>query len=345
MAIPVFPGSALLEHQHAHLEAILKGELQPVRIDMNEDDHPIPPPPKMAHFLATAQRANFQLYALNRCGLEPNVFILFLPEEDQRKPNGTLDCAIGLFGEMYECSMMLFDFYLASRGAGNDIHPWQWEALRRFKPQFQHKRVHPIRAADHELRATEAQALKDLRLPDYLAAQLERLHDFAEHMKNRQDGKTAFALMSLHHGCNPAFFDYLDMRDVSYCAVVPRYEKHPEEEPAAPAQLVYTTILYYVEWLFAARQFDKIQTILRDRGVAEEPISTSYRGSNEVGYERINRSTQIYALPEGGVVSVELLHMRGKEGNVADRRALLTVSVPAAQHTLAEKLGLYVHTI
>ncbi len=342
MAIPLFPGSALVEHQNAHLEAILKGELQPVKV-------PERLPPKTARFLATARRTNFQPYAVNLGAGEPDVFILFLPEENQRRSNGTLDLAVGLFGETYERGMTLFDFYIASKGEGNDIHPWQWEALRYLNPQFKEKRVRPIRAADHEQRTREALALKESRLQEYLAIQLGRLGYFAERINDTDGGKTALALMSLHHGCNPAFFDGLDERSVTYAAVVPRYQvQKPKKKTGEPEQLVFTTVLYGKGWLFASGpsgHLDKIQDILKGNGVTEEPLSTGYHGHNETGYARINRGTQIYALPDAGVVTVELLHMRGENGDATRRRTLLTVSVPAAHRTLAEKLGQYVHGI
>lgn len=337
MAIPMFPGSALLEHQHAHLEAILKGELQPVKV-------PEHLPPKTDHFLATARRTKFQPYAINLGAGEPDVFILFLPEEDQRRSNGTFDLVVGLFGETYERGMTLFDFYIASKGEGNDIHPWQWEALRYLNPQFKEKRVRPIRAADHEQRTREALALKESHLQEYLAVQLGRLGDFAERINNTDGGKTALALMSLHHGCNPAFFDCLDERSITYVAVVPRYQvQKPQKKTDEPEQLVFTTVLYDKDWLFASEHFGRIQNILKDGGVTEEPLTTSYHGQNEAGYARINQDTQIYTLSDAGVVTVELLHMRGENGAATRRRTLLTVSAPAAHRTLAEKLGQYVH--
>lgn len=339
MAIPLFPGSALVEHQHAHLEAILKGELRPVKV-------PERLPPKTARFLATARRTNFQPYAVNLGVGEPDVFILFLPEENQRRLNGTLDLVVGLFGETYERGMTLFDFYIASKGEGNDIHPWQWEALRYLKPQFKEKRTRPIRAADHEQRTKEALALKESRLQEYLAIQLGRLGYFAERIHSTDSGKTALALMSLHHGCNPAFFDDLDERGVTYIAVVPRYQvQKTQKKTGEPEQLVFTTVLYTKDWLFASEHFGRVQNILKDGGVTEEPLTTNHHSQHEAGYARINQDTQIYALPDAGVVTVELLHMRGENGDATRRRTLLTVSVPAAHRTLAEKLGQYVHGI
>ena len=340
MARIPFPGSALLAHQTAHLDAILNGELQPVKV-------PELLPPKIRHFLDIARHTNFQPYAINMIAGEHNLFIMLLPEEQQRPADPSLDLAVGLFGETYEKGMPLFDFYLASKGEGNDVHIWQREALKYLKPRFEQKQVRPIRAADTAMRTAEADALQENRLQDYLAHQLRRLEGFAELMgKGARSGKTGMALMSLHHGCNPALFDRLDVRGTSYVAVVPSYRHAmPWQRASMPTQCTYTTVLYGTDWLFASWHLGRIQQMLAGHGVIGEPITTAYHGQREAGYARINHTIQTYALSDAGTVTVELLHMRSEKDDKTTRKSVLTVSAPNHRRDLAEALGRYVHGI